>query len=140
MKQPARRRIMLVDDDTDFLAQQKLRFEQAGYEVVAAESPDKARTESAQSRPDLVVVDLMMGDMDAGIVLAHEFKRARPELPIILVTGVTRETGLVFDADTAEERRWLWVDKVMAKPVRFAQLRDEVETLLARAPARGEKT
>jgi DNA-binding response OmpR family regulator len=131
---------MLVDDDADFLAQQKLRFERAGYEAVTVEGPDQARAALMQNRPDLVVVDLMMGDMDAGIVLAHEFKRARPDLPIILVTGVTRETGLVFDADTAEARRWLWVDKVMAKPVRFAQLQAEVERLLARPPAAGGKT
>jgi CheY-like chemotaxis protein len=74
----------------------------------------------------------MMGEMDAGVVLAHEVKKRHPGLPIILVTGVTRETGLSFDVDTAEERSWLGVDQILAKPVRFEQLKGEVDGLLAR--------
>ncbi|MFA6030437.1 MAG: response regulator [Elusimicrobiota bacterium] len=125
-------RILLIDDDVDFLAQQRIRFEAAGYEVHAAEGPDKGRAMILEVDPDLVLVDLMMGQMDAGIVLAHEFKKARPERPVILVTGVTRETGLVFDVAGPDEKAWLKVDKVLAKPVRFEQLRREVEMLLAR--------
>lgn len=132
MKQGTQAQIMLVDDDLDFLLQQKMRFEAAGYAVTTADGKKQARAALAEGSPDLVVLDLMMGEMDAGIVLAHEIKKERPEVPIILVTGVTRETGMVFEAGTAEERRWLDVDQVMAKPIRFEQLRGEVEGLLAR--------
>lgn len=125
-------RILIVDDDPDFLAQQRLRLESAGYAVVSAEGAARARERLSGPEPDLAIVDLMMEDMDGGVVLAHELKKRWPRLPIIMVTGVTRETGLVFEAGTSESRRWLKVDRVLAKPVRWEQLRGEVEALLAR--------
>jgi CheY-like chemotaxis protein len=123
---------MLIDDDPDFLLQQKSQFEAAGYAVTTADGSKLARTVLNQTSPDLVVMDLMMGEMDAGIVLSREIKQKNPGLPIIMVTGVTRETGMSFDDNTAESRRWLNVDEVIAKPVRFDQLKGAVEGLLAR--------
>ena len=43
-------------------------------------------------------------------------------MPVILVTAVASETGLDFDAATAEERGWIKADAVLDKPVRFEQL------------------
>jgi DNA-binding response OmpR family regulator len=74
MKQSARTQIMLVDDDPDFLLQQKMRFEAAGYAVTTADGAEQARAALVQVAPDVVVVDLMMGEMDAGVVLALELK------------------------------------------------------------------
>jgi CheY-like chemotaxis protein len=131
-KQTAASRILLVDDDQDFLEQQALRLRAAGYAVTSAEGAGPARERLDQAKPDLAIIDLMMEEMDGGIVLAHELKKRRPDLPIIMVTGVTRETGMVFDASAEESRRWLNVEKILAKPVRWEQLRGEIEALLAK--------
>jgi CheY-like chemotaxis protein len=133
------RRILIVDDDQDFLTQQKLRLESAGCRVECAEGALRARERLAGPEPDLAIIDLMMEDMDGGIVLARELKAHWPTLPIIMVTGVTRETGLVFDTDSEEARRWLKVDRILAKPVRWEQLRGEVELLLAGRAAAGRR-
>jgi len=128
----AGRSILVVDDDQDFLAQQRLRLESAGYRVECLAGVAPARERLSGPEPDLAIVDLMMEDMDGGIVLARELKKRWPELPVIMVTGVTRETGMVFDLASDETRRWLKVNKVLAKPVRWEQLRGEVEALLSR--------
>ena len=122
--------ILVVDDDPDFLTQQEVRLRAAGYEVRTAGSPDQAM-EALQAGPvDLALVDLMMEHVDDGFVLCYRLKKERPGLPVILVTAVASETGLEFDAATDEERSWVKADALLNKPVRFEQLRSEIERLL----------
>lgn len=124
-------KILLVDDDTDFLFQNELRFQSSGYLVRTASSMDEARQVFAEHKPDVVVLDLMMEQKDAGIVLAHTFRSQQPSLPIVMVTGITRETGMIIDSSNSEERSWIKANKVLPKPIRFDQLKREVEILLA---------
>lgn len=122
--------ILVVDDDVDFLTQQQLQLEAAGYKVLTAEGQIKANAILATTRPDLAIVDLMMENMDGGFTLCHEIKKKDASIPVILVTAVTSETGLEFDAATEEERSWVKADAMLAKPVRFEQLLREMERLL----------
>jgi CheY-like chemotaxis protein len=122
--------ILVVDDDEDFLLQQKVQLESAGFRVVTAETRRKAEDLFAKAKPDLAIVDLMMEDLDAGLGLCHQMKKARPTLPVILVTSVMRETGLELDVATEEERSWINADAMLDKPVRFEQLRREIDRLL----------
>ncbi len=122
--------IMVVDDDVDYRFQQRVQLEAAGYAVVEADSGEHAMEVLETVRPDLAVLDLMMEEMDAGFTLCYYIKKKYPEVPIILATAVTRETGLEFDAATSEERSWIKADVLLAKPIRFDQLRREIERLL----------
>ncbi len=124
------RRILLVDDDVDFLTQTRVQLEAAGFEVVAAESVEAARGVLAESPPDAAVVDLMIDNYDDGFRLCREIKQRDPSIPVILVTGVAAETGMAFDAATKEERAWIAADVVLDKPIRFEQLRREMDRLL----------
>jgi len=122
--------ILVVDDDVDFREQMQVQFEAAGFKVVAAAGQQPAEAVLKTVRPDLAVVDLMMEHMDGGFALAYHIKKLDPSIPVILVTGVTGETGMDFDAQTAEERSWIKADAFLAKPVRFEQLFGEVRRLL----------
>jgi CheY-like chemotaxis protein len=124
--------ILVIDDDPDFLAQQEIQLSAAGYDVRTAGGQREAEEALAAEMPDLVIVDLMMEQMDGGFTICHKVKQADPSVPVILVTAVTSETGLEFDAATSEERSWVKADTVLAKPIRFEQLRREVERLLGR--------
>jgi CheY-like chemotaxis protein len=132
MTVPDKPTVLLVDDDSDFLFQQRLQLEAAGFQVVAAEGQVKAAEILAQQRPDLAVVDVMMEDPDAGFMLCHRIRKKDPSIPIILVTSVNSETGLDFDMATEEERSWIKADALLAKPIRFEQLKGEIDRLLAR--------
>jgi CheY-like chemotaxis protein len=122
--------ILVVDDDFDFINQQKVRLEKAGFNVVTAESQRRAEELLSQTRPDLAVVDLMMEYKDSGFALCYHIKKKDPSIPVILVTAVTSETGLEFDAATEEERLWVKADAMLAKPLRFEQLLGEIQQLL----------
>ncbi len=122
--------ILVVDDDSDFLLPLQVRLGNAGYEVLTAQSGKEAEAILAETRPDLAIVDLMMEHMDAGFALCYHIKKKDPSIGVILVTGVASETGLEFDAATAEERAWVKADAMLAKPVRFEQLEREIERLM----------
>ena len=122
--------ILVVDDDEDFLLQQKMQLTGAGFKVLTAESQAEAEEVLLEAQPDLALVDLMLEDMDGGFSLCYHIKNVYPSMPVILVTAVTSETGLEFDATTEEERSWVKADVVLAKPIRFEQLKREIERLL----------
>ena len=122
--------ILVVDDDYDFRVQLKLQLESVGYRVIEAEGDPEAREALKKSRPDLAIVDLMMDHTDAGFALSHYIKQQDATIPVILVTAVTAETGITFDAATDEERSWVKADALLAKPVRFEQLQRESNRLL----------
>jgi DNA-binding response OmpR family regulator len=126
----AKKTILVVDDDHDFLTQMKLQFELAGFTVLTAEGQKEAEELIRESAPDLAVLDLMMEYQDAGFVLCYHLKKKNPGIPVIMVTSVTGETGIEFDSTTEEERSWIKADRFLAKPVRFEQLLAEVERLL----------
>ncbi|MCC6143336.1 MAG: response regulator [Candidatus Hydrogenedentes bacterium] len=121
--------ILVTDDDEDFRLQQKLRLEGAGFKVIEAASYHDAREVIRYGKFDMAIVDLMMEEPDAGFTLCQELKRALPDTPIIMVTGVANETGIEFDASTPEERAWIKADTLLAKPIRFEQLLREIHRL-----------
>jgi DNA-binding response OmpR family regulator len=129
----AKIKILLVDDDEDFLFQHRIQLENAGFDVTTATTRAQAEEAVRTTAPDLAILDLMMEEHDDGFVLSHHLKRALPGLPVILVTAVTAETGLVFDPSNAAERVWIGADAMLAKPIRFEQLRKEIDRLLAGA-------
>jgi CheY-like chemotaxis protein len=130
MTMPNTKTILVADDDADFLLQQQLQLQAAGFKVLTADGEKKAEEILATVRPDLAIVDLMMEQMDGGFSLCYHIKKKDPKIPVILVTAVTRETGLEFDPATDDEKSWVKADVVLAKPVRFEQLMGEIERLL----------
>ena len=122
---------LVVDDDEDFVIQQKNALEKLGFAVTTASGREDASGKLTAARLDLAVVDLMMEEMDGGFVLAQQIKRRYPQARVILVTAVTGETGLQFDMNSPGARRWIKADAVLAKPVRFEQLKREIERVMA---------
>ncbi len=123
--------VLLVDDDDDFLFQQRLQLEKAGFDVIAAQGQRPGGGNPRPLRPDVAVVDVMMENPDAGFVLCHHIRKKDPSIPVILVTSVNSETGMDFDLATEEDRAWIKADALLAKPIRFEQLLGEIDRLLA---------
>ncbi len=123
-------KVLLVDDDEDFLFQHRIQLENAGFDVATATTRGEAEEKAKTFTPDLAILDLMMEHHDDGFVLSHHLKRRFPGLPVILVTAVTSETGLAFEPGSPEERAWLNADALLAKPIRFEQLQREIERVM----------
>lgn len=123
--------VLLVDDDEDFLFQQRVQLQDAGFEVVTAQGQAQAEQLLEDRRPDIAVLDVMMENPDAGFVLCHHIRKKHPSIPLVLVTSVNSETGMDFDMATEEDRNWIKADVLLSKPIRFEQLRGEIDRLLA---------
>ncbi len=122
--------ILLVDDDEDYLFQTRMNIEQFGFRVVTAESQAEAEKLLETLKPDLAILDLMMEKDDSGFILAYKLKRKYPDVPVIIATAVTAETGMTFGVSTEEERKWIKADLYIEKGIRADQLHREIVRLL----------
>lgn len=84
----------------------------------------------SKSRPDLAIFDLMMESDDSGFILCYNLKRRYPEVPVILATAVSRETGLTFGLSSDQEKEWIKADLYLEKGVRPEQLNQKIKKLL----------
>lgn len=87
-------KILLIDDEQDFLYMLAERMTQRGLKVATADSPKTVLDEINLEDFDAVVLDLIMPDMD-GLELLPELLARNPELQVILLTGhATIEKGV----------------------------------------------
>jgi CheY-like chemotaxis protein len=130
MDQQKQRTALIADDDYDLREQMKVELQGMGFNVVEAQSQAEAEKQLEGTKPDLAIFDLMMENLDSGFILSYKSKKKYPDVPVMLVTGVTKETGMHFDASTDEMQDWLQADVVLNKDVRYEQLKSEIDKLL----------
>ena len=122
--------ILIVDDDSDYLFQLCFYLQKAGYKVIQAGSEKEAIQVLEKEKPDLAILDLMMENEDSGFRLSYKLKRKYPEVPIIIATAVTSETGLNFGVQAGDDRQWIKADLYLEKGIRPDQMLAAVEKLL----------
>jgi CheY-like chemotaxis protein len=130
-------KILLVDDDVDFIDLNKAVLENHGFEVTAAfsgkEGLDKVRFEE----PDLVVLDLMLEKHDTGFAFAKALKGdpRYKKIPVLLLTSVAETTGYDFSQDL--DGYWMKTDDYASKPLFPEELIKRIGSLLAKAKEQG---
>ena len=122
--------IFIVDDDFDYLFQLKFQFTQWGCNVVTADSQREAEKILENLKPDLAILDLMMENEDSGFVLSYKLKKRYPDVPVIIATAVTAETGMNFSISNEDDRKWIKADLYLEKGMRPEQLKLEIIKLL----------
>jgi DNA-binding response OmpR family regulator len=122
--------ILIADDDSDYLFQVCFYLKQKGFRVIAAESEKEASGIFEKERPDLAIFDLMMEHEDSGFILAHKFKRKYPDVPVILTTAVSAETGINFGMHSEEDKHWIKADIYLEKGMHHDKFIMEIEKLL----------
>jgi CheY-like chemotaxis protein len=122
--------ILIADDDPDYLFQTKFNLEKAGYKTISVESQSEAESVFSRFRPDLAIFDLMMENEDSGFILCYKLKKKYPDVPVILATAVSHETGLSFSLDSDQEKSWIRADRYLEKGIRPEQLDQEIMKLL----------
>lgn len=122
--------VLIVDDDMDYLFQLKLKIERFGFEVITADGQREGEKVIESVKPDLAIFDLMMENEDSGFILSYKIKKKYPEVPVILATAVTAETGMGFDMSEESNREWIKADLFLDKGIRADQLEKEIKKLL----------
>ena len=115
-------RILVVDDDPGLLRLLTIRLRAENYEVEAVESGAQALAAASRFRPDLVVTDLRMDEMD-GIGLLKELQNRYPGLKVIILTA----HGTIPDAVQATQ---MGAFGFLTKPVDKQELLDQVQKAL----------
>jgi two-component system cell cycle sensor histidine kinase/response regulator CckA len=116
-------RILFVDDELTLTEIVKKMLERLGYEVVAKSSSVEALA-VFQAQPesfDLIIADQTMPHI-TGVALAHEISRIRPDLPIILCTGMVDVQKL--------DKKAAGITEILTKPVTIAKLAQVVRQTL----------
>ncbi|MGA2624839.1 MAG: response regulator [Bacteroidota bacterium] len=87
-------RIVIIDDERDYVDMLRLLLSIAGYEVVTAFSPEEAMKKLPSSVPDLILCDIHFDNSELDGFSVYEHVRTMPELlavPFIFITGVKDE-------------------------------------------------
>jgi CheY-like chemotaxis protein len=110
------KRVLIVDDDLDFLEMHSTVLKNRGYEVTTAQSAKECLEKLDKDRPDLVVLDVMMEQFDAGFEVTKKIKKKYPGLPVMLLTSIGLQTGLEFSSN-ADVLEATGADLLLDKPV-----------------------
>ncbi len=130
-------RILVVDDDPDMLLAAKLCLESGGHTVIEAKGGPEGLEAVRAHKPDLIVLDVMMGTTTEGFQTALKLRSPDPaspfaaygKIPILMITALHHTTDLRF----APDGEYLPVDDFVDKPIDPDDLIRRVDTLLAKA-------
>jgi DNA-binding response OmpR family regulator len=120
--------VLCADDDHDILQTLKLLLEKGGYTMVGASTAKEALEKSKEVRPDLLIVDLMMEEIDSGTNLVSKLRAQGIRVPIYMLSAVGDSLDQTFDSSS------LGLDGVFQKPIDPKQL---LSTLKARLQTEG---
>jgi len=120
-------RILIVEDERSLREGLTDLLTAAGHEVVAHESGKSAAECGTHEAFDLVLLDLMLPDID-GIEVCRRLRRARPALPILMLTARGSEDDKVAGLDAG-------ADDYLTKPFAVRELLARIDALGRRAAA-----
>jgi CheY-like chemotaxis protein len=106
-------RILVVDDNDLFRGVISQILSRLGYEVSSADSGENGLGIFLRNEFDMVLSDYDMPGMD-GVALACSIKKVSPRTPVVIMTGVGKETVL--------SRKSTAVDEVISKPFTLAEI------------------
>ena len=121
------KKIMIIDDDIDLVEVMRITLESDNYEVIDAQEGAKGLEILKKEKPDLLILDVMMGTLDEGFHLAYQIRNDEQikDMPILMITAVGAQTGFEFDKQRDED--FLPVDEFIEKPVNPQVLLDTVK-------------
>ena len=135
------KKILIIDDDPDFVQGLRSILETAKYDVDAAYNPRDGFQALQSKHYDLLLLDIMMGRGAEGVMLARKLNK-NPQLrdiPVLIITGIREQMAFLFPGQ-AVHPHLLPVDELVEKPVKPALLLEKVSALLKTAEARKTQT
>ncbi len=123
-------KILIIDDDLETLRLVGLMLQRQGYQIISARNGAEGIHQAVSDKPDLIVLDVMMPDMD-GYQVAHTL-RDQPDtaiIPILMFTAKSQVDDKVAGYEAG-------ADDYLTKPVHPAELIAHIKALLARTKSR----
>lgn len=134
-----RKKILVIDDDKDHVASIQLMLETKSYEVVAAFNREEGLRQVKEAKPDLILLDILMGKGADGVLLSRKLRQdaeyaAFAKTPIIVMTSMRQQTGFWFPGEPKHET-FFPIDEILEKPVKPEVLLEKVRQKLGTSVA-----
>lgn len=128
----ARARILIIDDEKEFIDTIAVRLKALRYEVIEALSGEEGLDKARKEKPDLIILDLSMPGMDGfGVCEKLKIDANYRTIPVVVLSAKFQPNDIQF----AKE---LGADAYLTKPVDLKMLLTQIEGFLGRKP--GAKT
>jgi len=119
--------ILIVDDDADFVDSIRIVLESAGHSVRSASNREDGMRAVNEGDAELLILDVMMSEPDDGIAMAQDLRRTGFNKPILMMSSISKVTGLAYGKDDAVTP----VNEFLEKPVSPDVLLRKLAELLA---------
>lgn len=122
----AKKRLLIIDDEEDFVDTLAMRLEAKGYTIIKALDGQSGLEKARSKKPDLILLDIMMGGMSGfDVCLKLKDDKDYNKIPIIMLTAKFQPN----DIDFAKE---LGADAYITKPVEFEVLTTKIQEFLGK--------
>jgi CheY-like chemotaxis protein len=121
-------KILVVDDDPDFVEATRMVLEAAGHEVISAVDGDSGLERVRQDKPDLVILDVIMKTVLDGLYMSQEMASdpQQASTPILMVTSIANtDYAALFPTD-----EYVHIEDFVSKPIPPEDLIRRVNKLL----------
>jgi len=82
------KKVLIVEDDEDFLSILKIKFESEGFSIISAADGEKAIEVAEQEKPDLILSDVLLPKVN-GIEMAKKIKESNKNIVVVFLTNLT---------------------------------------------------
>lgn len=134
------KKLLIIDDDPDYVDGIKSILLKANYEVDVAYNPKDGIQALQTKNYDLLLLDIMMGRGAEGVMVARKIRKD-PKLrniPTLIITGIREQIAFLFPGQ-AVHPGFLPVDELLEKPVEPKLLLEKVSNLLRLAEEQKSK-
>jgi DNA-binding response OmpR family regulator len=128
------KKLLIIDDDPDYVSGIKGILETANYQVETAYNPKDGFAALLSKHYDLLLLDIMMGRGAEGVALARKIRKEPKlsDLPVLIITGLREQIAFLFPGQPVHPR-FVETDELLEKPVEPKLLLDKVSALLQTA-------
>ena len=119
-----KKKILVVDDEPDFVEFLSIRLKSSGYDVISASDGESGLKKAQKEKPDLIILDILMPKIN-GFELCKRLKENEftKDMPVIMLTALAREQDLSKGLKEG-------ADCFITKPFNSADLLYEIKTAL----------
>jgi CheY-like chemotaxis protein len=129
-------KILVIDDDPDFVEGIRIALEANNYEAYSAENGTQGLKLVKMIRPNLIILDVMMDTLTEGFQVSYHLRNRDPKseykyysnIPILMLTAVSQKTHMKFSLQTDED--YLPVDEFVEKPFHLDDLLKKIQKLI----------
>lgn len=126
-----KKKLIIIDDDPDYVDGIKSVLERADYSVQVAHNPKEGFQLLQSQSFDLLLLDIMMGRGAEGVAVARKIRKDPKlrEIPILIITGIREQIAFLFPGQPVHPH-FVELDELVEKPIEPKLLLEKVSNLL----------